>query len=108
VNQILVHLACYDPASHSPNGDYWVWHSPAIDRKMLVDLFQSISVRGSDEMEQLAALDVFVIAAVVIAFKTFPGGTRVTLDWGVYAFTASVILSMVATTCLKSHNSKHS
>jgi hypothetical protein len=51
-------------------------------------------------------LDVFVIAAVVICFKGFPGGSRVEVEWGLYVFAASVILSMLATHFLKRHISQ--
>jgi paraquat-inducible protein A len=45
---------------------------------------------------KFSMLDVFVVGLVVLAIKGLPGGSRVTLGWGVAAFAASVILSMVA------------
>jgi uncharacterized paraquat-inducible protein A len=48
-------------------------------------------------------LDVFVIAAMVVSFKAYPGGTRIQFEWGIYVFAASVILSMLATHFLKQH-----
>lgn len=48
-------------------------------------------------------LDVLVVAIMVLCFKTFPGGTRIEMNWGAYAFAASVLLSMLAVFCLKRH-----
>jgi uncharacterized paraquat-inducible protein A len=45
---------------------------------------------------KFSMLDVFVVGLIVLAIKGLPGGSRVTLGWGVAAFAASVILSMVA------------
>lgn len=42
-------------------------------------------------------LDVVVIAVLVVSFKTFPGGTRITPLWGTYVFTVSIVLSLLAT-----------
>lgn len=44
--------------------------------------------------------DVFVVALLVVASKSFPGGTRVHLRWGLYAFAASALLTMVLTSVL--------
>ena len=38
--------------------------------------------------------DVFVVALLVVASKTFPGGTEVRTQWGVYAFAASALLTV--------------
>ena len=38
--------------------------------------------------------DVFVVALLVVASKTFPGGTEVHVQWGVYAFAASALLTV--------------
>ena len=48
-------------------------------------------------------LDVFVVAGIVISFKTFPLGTRIEPRWGIGAFAISVLLSMTATLLLKKH-----
>jgi len=40
--------------------------------------------------------DVFVVALVVVASKSFPGGTSVDVRWGVYAFAAAALLTMFA------------
>ena len=45
---------------------------------------------------KFSMLDVFVVGLIVLAIKGLPGGSRVTLGWGVAAFAASVVLSMVA------------
>ena len=45
---------------------------------------------------KFSMLDVFVVGLIVLAIKGMPGGTRVTLGWGVAFFAASVLLSMVA------------
>jgi paraquat-inducible protein A len=44
---------------------------------------------------KFSMLDVFVVGLIVLAIKGLPGGSRVTLGWGVAAFAASVILSML-------------
>lgn len=45
---------------------------------------------------KFSMLDVFVVGLIVLAIKGLPGGTRVTLQWGVLMFAASVLLSLVA------------
>jgi paraquat-inducible protein A len=45
---------------------------------------------------KFSMLDVFVVGLIVLAIKGLPGGSKVTLGWGVATFAASVILSMVA------------
>ena len=45
---------------------------------------------------KFSMLDVFVVGLIVLAIKGLPGGSKVTLGWGVATFSASVILSMVA------------
>jgi paraquat-inducible protein A len=44
---------------------------------------------------KFSMLDVFVVGLIVLAIKGLPGGSRVTLGWGVAAFAASVVLSML-------------
>lgn len=43
-------------------------------------------------------VDVLVVSVTVLAFKSFPGGSRVTVATGYYCFLVSVILGMVANT----------
>ncbi|HEX5137939.1 MAG TPA: paraquat-inducible protein A [Planctomycetota bacterium] len=38
--------------------------------------------------------DVFVLALVVVASKSFPGGTTVDIRWGAFAFAAAALLSL--------------
>ena len=45
---------------------------------------------------KFSMLDVFVVGLIVLAIKGLPGGSRVTLGWGVATFAASVVLSMIA------------
>ena len=45
---------------------------------------------------KFSMLDVFVVGLIVLAIKGLPGGSRITLGWGVGAFAASVVLSLVA------------
>jgi paraquat-inducible protein A len=40
--------------------------------------------------------DVFVVALLVVASKTFPGGTEVLVRWGLYPFAAAALLTMFA------------
>jgi len=49
----------------------------------------------SARLAKFSMVDVFVIALLVVAGKTFPGGTTVDVRWGVYAFAAAALLSMV-------------
>lgn len=41
--------------------------------------------------------DVFVVALLVVVSKSFPGGTSIDLRWGIYAFAAAALLTMVST-----------
>ena len=45
---------------------------------------------------KFSMLDVFVIGLIVLAIKGLPGESRVTLGWGVGAFAASIVLSLIA------------
>ena len=45
---------------------------------------------------KFSMLDVFVVGLIVLAIKGLPGGSKVTLGWGVATFAASVVLSIVA------------
>ena len=44
---------------------------------------------------KFSMLDVFVVGLIVLAIKGLPGGSRITLGWGVGAFAASVVLSLI-------------
>ena len=45
-------------------------------------------------------LDVFVVAVIVVGFKSFPGG-RIEREWGVFCFSASILFSMVASIAIR-------
>lgn len=49
---------------------------------------------------KFSMLDVLVLALIVVAIRGLPGRTQVVLGWGVWAFAASVILSLVASILL--------
>ena len=40
-------------------------------------------------------VDVFVIALLVVTSKSYPGGTTVEIEWGIFAFAAAALLSML-------------
>jgi len=50
---------------------------------------------------KFSMLDVMVIALIVIAIKGLPGDTHIAVGWGLFAFAASVVLSMVASVLVK-------
>ena len=45
-------------------------------------------------LSKYSMVDVFVIALIVVASKTFPGGTTVEIRWAAYAFGAGALLSI--------------
>lgn len=45
---------------------------------------------------KFSMLDVMVIAVLIIAIKGMPGDTDITIQWGLFAFAASVLLSIIA------------
>ena len=49
---------------------------------------------------KFSMLDVMVLGLIVVAIKGLPGGSRITLGWGVWAFAVSVILSLIASILL--------
>jgi paraquat-inducible protein A len=56
-----------------------------------------------ESLGKWSMVDVFVIASLVICFKGFPGGTHIEVQWGIYVFAVSVVLTMLATWALKQH-----
>ena len=48
-----------------------------------------------EKLGKFSMLDVLVLALLVIAVKQLPGGTEVTLEFGVLAFASSVIISLL-------------
>jgi hypothetical protein len=61
-----------------------------------------------EQLGKWSMLDVFVIAALVVCFKGFPGGSHVEVQWGIYVFAASVVLSMLATRAMRQYHSNDS
>jgi hypothetical protein len=59
-----------------------------------------------EQLGKWSMLDVFVIAALVVCFKGFPGGSHVEVEWGIYVFAASVVLSMLATRAMKRYHGR--
>ena len=46
-------------------------------------------------VSRYAMLEVFLVAMTVLLIKQMPGGSRITLESGFYAFAVSVLLSLV-------------
>jgi paraquat-inducible protein A len=53
-------------------------------------------VRRLETLGPWSMADVFVVSIMLLAFKSFPGGTRFTVGLGYYLFLASVVLSLSA------------
>ena len=49
---------------------------------------------------KFSMLDVMVLGLIVVSIKGLPGGSRIVLGWGVWAFAASVVLSLIASILL--------
>lgn len=56
--------------------------------------------RFSATLGKYSMLDVLVLALLVVTFKSFPGGTRMTLGAGAWFFCTSVVLSLLIGTFL--------
>lgn len=52
-------------------------------------------------LSKYSMIDVFVIALLVIASKTLPGGSEINLRWGTFAFAAAALLSMYLISAVK-------
>ena len=50
---------------------------------------------------KFSMLDVMVIALIIVAMKALPGGTTISVGWGLFAFAGSVLLSIVASILVK-------
>lgn len=50
---------------------------------------------------KFSMLDVMVIALLVVAIKGLPGETEIQIGWGLFAFAASVLASMIASVLVK-------
>lgn len=49
---------------------------------------------------KFSMLDVLVLAMLILAIKGMPGSSELRLEWGIWAFAASVILSLLASLLL--------
>jgi len=58
------------------------------------------AIRLAHNSGKFSMLDVLVIAMLVIAIKGLPGGSKIELRVGVWLFTASVMLSLIASILL--------
>jgi len=52
-------------------------------------------------LSKYSMVDVFVIALLVVASKTMPGGSRIRPEWGLLAFGAAALLSMGLTSAVR-------
>lgn len=59
-----------------------------------------VAHRLATRFSKYSMVDVFVIALVVVASRSFPGGTTVELEWGTYAFAAAALLSVAVSAAL--------
>lgn len=58
------------------------------------------AVKVVNHLGKFSMLDVMVIGLFILAAKGLPGGSTITLGWGVWAFAASVLLSLVGSILL--------
>jgi len=54
-------------------------------------------IRRLESLGPWSMADVFVVSVMLLAFKSFPGGTTFSVQRGYYLFLASVVLSLLAT-----------
>jgi hypothetical protein len=52
-------------------------------------------------------LEIYVAAVMVVSFKAFPGGTRITPRIGLFVFIAAIMVSMWATILIKNRLAAH-
>ena len=57
-------------------------------------------------ISRYAMLEVFLVAMTVLLLKEMPGGSRITLEGGFYAFGGSVILSLLTAQWIEGDNKK--
>lgn len=74
----------------------------------LVRLSSGLSAKLHDKGMKYASylgkysmVDVLVISVIVVAFKGFPGGSKVVAEVGIYCFALQVVLSLIGTHYLK-------
>ena len=51
-------------------------------------------IRVAVAVGKYSMVDVFVVALLVVAAQTLPGGTTIELRWGAYAFAAAALLAI--------------
>jgi len=54
----------------------------------------SKEIRFIERLGKFSMLDVYLLASLLMALKGLPGGSQVELEWGVIAFTLSILLSL--------------
>ena len=59
-----------------------------------------LMLRLANHAGKFSMLDVTVLALLVLAVKGLPGRSELRLEWGIYAFAASVLLSLLASLLL--------
>jgi paraquat-inducible protein A len=60
-----------------------------------------------DRFGKLSMLDIFVLAVLVVAIKGLPGGSKVIIEWGAAAFTASILLTLYFSSKIRTLSSGH-
>ncbi|MHC4960314.1 MAG: paraquat-inducible protein A, partial [Planctomycetota bacterium] len=50
--------------------------------------------RITNVLSKYSMVDVFVIALLIVASKSYPGGTTVDVHWGAFAFAAAALASI--------------
>jgi paraquat-inducible protein A len=74
---------------------------PAVKLTLIWQLLLYASTRRRRAIRMLEKLgpwsmaDVFVVSVTILAFKSFPAGTRFTVGWGYYLFLLSVVCAML-------------
>ncbi len=61
----------------------------------MVRSYHPFMLRLLQTLGKWGMLDVLIVAVLVVAYRHFPGGTRVHVEIGLYFFAVSVLLSMV-------------
>lgn len=61
----------------------------------------SKSLKFAEKLGKFSMLDVIVMGMLVLSFQSFPGGTRIHVQWGIGFFFVSVILSVIAAIQIK-------
>lgn len=81
-----------------------------VSKLIVVRLALQAAARGEEARALLRAVavaskysmvDVFVIALLVVASKSMPGGSSVELEWGTFAFAAAAVLSTALTASVR-------